>query len=117
MRKALGQLGARITSTMERAMGRAKIGKGMLSILGIVVVLQAYFVRELLAAELLFGIGFAVLFVLGSIAYLLGALGERGLDLAEAGVRVAGESARRGFTALEDVSRKTLRAPRSESAQ
>jgi hypothetical protein len=117
MYKALDHLGTRITTTLERAKEKTKFGKGMLSVVAIVVVLQAYFVRELLAAELLFGIGFAVLFVLGGIAYLLGALGERGLDLAEAGVRVAGESARRGYTALEDISRKPFRAPRSESAQ
>jgi hypothetical protein len=107
----------RIAATMERAIERVKIGKGMLSIAAVVVVLQAYFVRELLAAELLFGVGFAVLFVLGGIAYLLGALGERGLDLAEAGVRVAGVSARRGYSALEEISRKPFRHPRSESAQ
>jgi hypothetical protein len=113
MRNALQQLATRVTNTFERA----KIGKGVLSIVAVIAVLQAYFVRELLAAELLFIVGFAVLFVLGGIAYLLGALGERGLDLAEAGVRVAGVSARRGYSAIEDISRKSFRHARSESAQ
>lgn len=113
MRNALRQLGTSVTNVFERA----KIGKGILSTVAVVAVLQAYFVRELLAAELLFVVGFAVLFVLGGIAYLLGALGERGLDLAEAGVRVAGSSARRGYSAIEDISRKSFRHPRSESAQ
>jgi hypothetical protein len=111
------QLGTRIAATLGSVKERVKIGKGMLSILAIVVVLQAYFVRELLAAELLFGIGFAVLFALGGLAYLLGALGERGVDLAETGVRVASVSARRGYSALEEISRKPFRHPRSESAQ
>jgi len=112
-----GPLGTRIAAVLGSVKERAKIGKGMLSILGIVVVLQAYFVRELLAAELLFGIGFAVLLVLGGLAYLLGALGERGVELAEAGVRAASVSARRGYSALEEISRKPFRHPRSESAQ
>ena len=114
MRNALRQMRTSVTNVFERA----KIGKGVLSTVAVIaVLLQAYFVRELLAAELLFVVGFAVLFVLGGIAYLLGALGERGLDLAEAGVRVAGSSARRGYSAIEDISRKSFRHPRSESAQ
>jgi uncharacterized membrane protein HdeD (DUF308 family) len=113
MRNALQQLVTRVRNEFEKA----KIGKGVLSTVAVIAVLQAYFVRELLAAELLFIFGFAVLFVLGGIAYLLGALGERGLDLAEAGVRVAGVSARRGYSAIEDISRKSFRHARSESAQ
>ena len=45
---------------------KAKVSKGLLSILGIFFVLQVYLVRELVAAELLFVLGFAVLMVLGS---------------------------------------------------
>jgi len=53
-------------------------------------VLQFYLVRELLAAELLFGLGFAVLLVLGGLAYLVGSVAERGLKSANAGVRLTG---------------------------
>jgi hypothetical protein len=95
----------------------AKLRKGMVSVLAILFVLQLYFVRELLAAELLFGLGFGVLFALGAIIYLAGALGERGLALAEVGIRVISDGARRGYSGLEDFSRKSLRHPRSESAQ
>jgi hypothetical protein len=80
-------------------------------------ILQTYFVRELIAAELLFGVGFTVLFVLGVIFYVVGAIGERGLDLAEAGIRAAAPLARRSYSALEDISRRPFRHPRSESAQ
>ena len=73
--------------------------------------------RALIAAELLFGMGFAVLFGIGLIFYLVGTLGERGLDWAETGVRVVATSARRGYASLEEITRKTIRDPRSESAQ
>ena len=96
---------------------KAKVRKGMLSILAIFFVLQIYFVRELLAAELLFGMGFAVFFCVALTVYALGALGERGLDFAEAGIRVISNSARRGYASLEETSRKPFRTPRSESAQ
>jgi hypothetical protein len=33
------------------------------------------------------------------------------------GIRVIGDSARRGFSSLEEISRKPFRHPRSESAQ
>ena len=96
---------------------KAKIRKGMFSVIGVVFILQLYFVRELLAAELLFGLGFAVLLAIGGIIYLVGALGERGLDFAEAGIRVISETARRSYNGLEEFSRKPFRHPRSESAQ
>src|SRR5271168_797255 len=96
---------------------KAKVRKGTVAILAVSFVLQLYFVRELLAAELLFALGFGVLFILASTAYLLGAAGERVWYLAEAGIRVAARSARRGYVGLEEISRKSFRHPRSESAQ
>jgi len=113
MKKALGQLTGCASALIEKA----KIRKGMLSIIAVLFILQLYFVRELLAAELLFGLGFVVLLVLGGIFYLVGAIGDRGLDWAEAGIRVIGDSARRGYSSLEEISRKPFRHPRSESAQ
>jgi hypothetical protein len=96
---------------------KAKVRKGLVLGMAMFFVFQLYFVRELLAAELLFGLGFAVLLALGGLAYLVGSLGERGLDFAEVGIRAAGDSARRGFSALEEISRKQFRQTRSESAQ
>jgi len=81
------------------------------------VVLQTYFVRELIAAELLFGLVFAVLFVIAGTCYLVGEIGERSLDWAEVGVRVVSTTARRGYTLFEDFSKKLNRHPHSESAQ
>jgi len=54
---------------------------------------------------------------LGGIVYLVGAIGERGLDWAAAVVQITGTAARRGYAGLEELSRKPFRHPRSESAQ
>jgi hypothetical protein len=93
-----------------------KIRNRVLSGLVILVVLQVYFVRELLAAELLFGLLFAALLLLGGLCYVVGMIGERGLDFAEVGVRVVSKYARRGYTGIEEISKRSFRHPRSESA-
>lgn len=113
MKRILGQL----KEFAAAASQNRKVRDRVLSALVIFVVLQIYFVRELLAAELLFGLLFAVLLVLGGICYVVGVIGERGLDWTEAGVRVLASSARRGYASLEELSRKSFRHPRSESAQ
>lgn len=102
---------------LRRIWEKAKVRKGMLSIVAAFFILQLYFVRELLAAELLFGMGFAVLFCLALLVYAVGAIGDRSLDLAEIGVRAISTSARRGYAGLEEISRKSFRHPRSESAR
>lgn len=61
-----------------------------------VLVLEVYFVRELLAAELLFALGFAALFVLGGLVYLFGSIAGRSLAVVVEGVRVVGDSVRSG---------------------
>jgi hypothetical protein len=94
-----------------------RIRKGVVAVIGIAFVAQMYFVRELLAAELLFGLGFAVLLAFAGLFYVIGAISERGFDFAEAGVKVIADSARRGYASLEEISRKPFRHPRSESAQ
>jgi predicted Na+-dependent transporter len=96
---------------------RAKVRKSVLAILVVFFVLQLYFVRELLAAELIFGAVFAFVVVLVAVSYLLGSLGERGLELTEASARVIATSARRGFNVLGEMSKKSFRHPHSESAQ
>jgi len=113
MKKALGEVKAVVASVVEKA----KLRKGMISILAVLFVLQLYFVRELLAAELLFGLAFALLLAIGAMIYLAGAIGERGLAFAEVGIRVVSDATRRGYNGLEDLTRKSLRLPRSESAQ
>ena len=107
----------RLKESVGAAARKPKVRNRVLAVLAVILILQIYFVRELLAAELLFGLGFAVLLALGALFYVVGAIGERGLDWAEAGLRVTADVVRRGYTGLEEVSRKPFRAPRSESAQ
>ena len=95
----------------------AKVRYATLSLLAVLFIFQLYFVRELLAAEILFAMGFGALFLLISLFYVIGAISERGFDWTEAGVRVIANSARRGYATLEEISRKPFRHPRSESAQ
>ena len=113
MKKVLGE----VKEVFAAVVQKAKVRKGMISLLAVLFVLQLYFVRELLAAELLFGLAFGVLFAIGAIVYLAGALGERGLAFAEVGIRVISDASRRGYIGLEELTRKSLRLPRSESAQ
>ena len=107
----------RVGELTKSLIRKAKVRKGLLSLAAAFFILQLYFVRELLAAELLFGMAFAALLALGGLFYVLGAIGERGFDWTEAGVRTLAVSARRGFVTLEEISRKAMHPPRSESAQ
>lgn len=108
-----GQLKSFAGTVTQNSKLRKRIGWG----LAIFLILQLYFVRELLAAELLFGLGFAVVLALVGIFYLVGTIGERALDWAEAGVRVTATAARRGYSGLEEISKRSFRHPHSESAQ
>jgi hypothetical protein len=83
----------------------------------IFVVLQLYFVRELIAAELLFGMLFAFALALTGLFYVVGTIGMKGLDWTEMGVRVVATTARRGYSTLEEISKKPFRHPHSESAR
>jgi len=113
MKNGLERLSVFVRSVAEKS----KFRKGIVTALVAFLALQAYFVRELLAAELLFGFVFAVLLLISAGIYLTGVIGERGLVFAEVGVRVVAESARRSYALLEEISRKPFRHPRSESAQ
>jgi hypothetical protein len=59
----------------------------VLSLAAILLALPMYFVRELFAAEILFGIAFVVLLAVCGVCYLVGALGEQAFRLAEAAAR------------------------------
>ncbi len=94
-----------------------KTRKRIIWAVSILVILQLYFVRELIAAELIFVALFAALFVFVGLCYLVGTVGVHGLDWAEAGARVVATIARRGYSAIEELSKKPFRHPHSESAQ
>lgn len=79
--------------------------------LAVLLVLQLYFVRELLAAELLFGFLFAVLLAMVAVFYVIGAIGEWGIEVGGVGARVLMQSARRGMATIEELSKKPSRRP------
>ena len=116
MNRVLGQLKV----LGEAAAKQAKVRKGLVAILAVFFVLQIYFVRELLAAELLFGLLFALVLVMAGIFYVLGTLGERALDVGEAGARVIAHSTRArlwpGRRDRPESQRATcIRSPRANS--
>jgi hypothetical protein len=113
MKPVLGELKLMLGKAMQNPIVRRRVGWG----LAIFLVLQLYFVRELIAAELLFGVLFAFLLALAGLFYVVGTIGVNGLNWAEMGVRVVASSARRGYSALEEISKKPFRHPHSESAQ
>jgi hypothetical protein len=91
----------------------------------VIGVLQVYFVRELIAAELLFGMAFAAIFLFVAVCYALGTIWEYGVGWSEVGVRVIASTARRGYgtieyvsnSVIESISKRQGRHPHSESAQ
>ena len=66
--------------------------------LGIFLVLQIYFVRELIAAELLFGLCSPSCSCWQQFFIVVGTIGERGLDWAEVGVRAVASQSRRAYS-------------------
>src|SRR5258707_13380622 len=78
--------------------------------LGALAALQIYFVRELLAALMLFTGLFIVCAVVALILYLVDRASRWGIGL-------AGHQAKRALIVAEEISKKQLRRPRSEAAR
>ena len=106
-----------VKASAGRILGKPKVRKRLFWILAIFFILQIYFVRELLAAEVLFGLGFAVLALLTGVSYVVGLIGERGLDWVEGAARVIAHLARLTYAFAIEISKKPFRHPHSESAQ
>src|SRR6478736_516477 len=87
--------------------------KWMWWFLGVVLALQLYFVRELLAAFALFALGFAAIaFVVVSL-YMLQKAWETGVQRVADSRHPVVDMARRGVNAVEDLARRPLRRPGS----
>jgi hypothetical protein len=80
--------------------------KWLYAILAGYIVLQVYYVREMLAALLIFTIFFAVFAFIATIVYIVGRAGEAGIVLAE-------PAAKRGMEIAEELSKKTFHRQRS----
>jgi hypothetical protein len=87
---------------------RRKLKRTIWWAVAIILFLQLYFVRELIVLELLFGVGFAVFFVLALVIYGLGSAGDRGMDLAEPYAQKVGELTKEGFTASVDAGKRGM---------
>jgi len=96
---------------------RPQTRKRIVWAVAILLVLQLYFVRELIAAELLFGALFVTLFFIVSVCYLIGTVWENGLAWAEMGARAAVSFTRRSYRTLEEFSKRPFRHPHSESVR
>jgi hypothetical protein len=95
---------------VSKIFSERKARKWLWIALGVFAALQIYFVRELLAALMLFTGIFIVCAVLALVLYLVERASRWGLS-------AAGHQAKRAITAAEDISKKQLRRPRSEPVQ
>ena len=59
---------------------KAQVCRWVIVVLAVILLPQFYFVRELLAAELFFALGSAVVLALGCFAYLVGSAGVMWLE-------------------------------------
>lgn len=87
--------------------------KWMWWFLGVVVALQLYFVRELLAAFALFALGFAGIALVVMSLYMAQKVWEAGVQRVADSQHPVVEIARRGVNTVEDLVRRPLRRPGS----
>ncbi|MGB2592851.1 MAG: hypothetical protein WBG02_06025 [Candidatus Acidiferrum sp.] len=91
--------------------------KWMWWFLGVVLALQLYFVRELLAAFALFIVGFVVIALAVMSLYMLQKVWEAGVQRLADSQHPVVDMARRGVNAVEDMARRPLRRPGSAAAR
>jgi hypothetical protein len=91
--------------------------KWMWWFLGIVLALQLYFVRELVAAFALFALGFAAIAFVVMSLYMLQKVWEAGVQRVAESQHPVVDMARRGVNAVEDLARRPLRRPGSAAAR
>jgi hypothetical protein len=120
-RRIVSLLGGQLHLNLQREKGaiRVKVSKvfserkarkWLWIAMGAFVALQIYFVRELLAALMLFTGVFVICATVALVFYLIDRASRWGLSL-------AGHQAKRALLAAEEISKKQLRRPRSEPAQ
>jgi hypothetical protein len=90
--------------------------KWMWWFLAVVVALQMYFVKELLAAFAMFAMGFAAIAFVVVSFYMLHKGWEVAVERVAESAHPVVNIARRGAAAVEDLARRELRRPGSETA-
>jgi hypothetical protein len=114
--EAIQKLGQKVRQKVVLMFSEQKARRWMwIGLLGFVA-LQIYFVQEMLAALALFTGIFIVLGIIVLVLYLVDRAGQWGLGWAGHHARPAVKLARRSLTAVEDLSKKPFRRPRSEPA-
>ncbi len=83
----------------------------------VLIALHIYFVRELFAAEILFGLFIGTLLLVVFVFYLAQQVWQLSSPWTRPLARAVAQTARRGWSFVEEISRKPFRRPRSESAQ
>jgi hypothetical protein len=96
---------------------RDKGRNGMWWFLGTLAAMQLYFVRELLAAYLIFTFGFAALTMVVASIFMLHKAWEAGLTHTAKYARPVLAFARRGWSFAEDMTKRPFRRPGSQPVQ
>jgi hypothetical protein len=109
-----GQAGSNNRGTMKT---KDSNRKWMWWFLGVVIALQLYFVRELVAAFALFALGFAAIAFVVMSLYMLQKAWEAGVQRVADSQNPVVDMARRGVNAVEDLARRPLRRPGSAAAR
>ncbi|MGC1482244.1 MAG: hypothetical protein WA789_00490 [Candidatus Acidiferrum sp.] len=91
--------------------------KWMWWFLGVVLALQLYFVRELLAAFALFAVGFAAIAFVVMSLYMMQKVWEMGVQRVADSQNPVVDIARRGVNAVEDIARRPFHRPGSAPAR
>lgn len=111
----------RVLQEGTKSRGKMKIKdnnrKWMWWFLGVVVALQLYFVRELLAAFALFAVGFAAIAFVVMSLYMMQKVWEVGVQRVADSHHPVVDMARRSVNAVEDMARRPLRRPGSAAAR
>jgi hypothetical protein len=103
----------KVEASVKAAIADSRIRIAIVSVAAAFLILQLYFIRELLAAELLFGLVFAFWLVLATIIYIVGMIGEYGLEWGDRGVRFIIQTAKRSYAFATELARKSQRHPES----
>jgi hypothetical protein len=103
----------RIEASCKAAIANPRIRKTIVSVAAAFLILQLYFIRELLAVELLFGLVFAFWLLLATVIYIVGTIGEHGLEWGDRGVRFIVQAAKRSYAFATELAKKSQRHPES----
>jgi hypothetical protein len=101
----------------RKAMSRNSIYKWAGWVVAGVLAIQIYFVKEILAAEVLFAVVFAGLLLAFIAFYVVSALGSGAIRRLESFAHSAAPAMQRGADYFAHISKKPFRHPHSESAR